>query len=53
MQFYVGRSAQATADVVWQAYASAAAKIGNEKGDTLGDTWPKSAKNGDSPKGGE
>jgi integrase len=52
MQFYVGRSAQATADVVWQAYASATAKIGNEKGDTLGDTWPKAAKNGDSPKGG-
>jgi len=53
MQFYVGRSAQATADVVWQAYASATAKIGNVKGDTLGDTWPKSAQNGDLPKGGE
>jgi len=53
MQFYVGRSAQATADVVWQAYASATAKIGNEKGDTLGDTWAKSAKNADVPKGGQ
>ncbi|MSR31275.1 MAG: site-specific integrase [Gemmataceae bacterium] len=53
MQFYVGRSAQATADVVWQAYARVTTAIGKEKGDSLGDSGPKSAKNGDSPKGGQ
>jgi integrase len=53
MQFYVGRSAQATADVVWQAYSSVKTKNGNEKGDSLGDSGPKSAKNDESPKGGQ
>ncbi len=55
MQFYVGRSAEATADVVWQAFAKAAptAKVGNEKSDSLSDSWPKSPKNGDMPKGAD
>jgi integrase len=40
MQFYVGRSAEATADVVWQAFAKVAppAKTGNEKSDSLSDS---------------
>jgi hypothetical protein len=52
MQFYVGRSAEATADVVWQAFAKAAT-IGNGKSDSLSDSRQKSAENGDEPKGSE
>ncbi len=54
MQFYVGRSAEATADVVWQAFAKTApGKSGNEKSDSLSDSQPKTAENGETPKGGE
>jgi integrase len=55
MQFYVGRSAQATADVVWQAYARASStrKIGNGKGDSLGDSDQNSAKITNGPSGGQ
>ncbi len=44
MQFYVGRSAEATADVVWRAFANATSpeKIGGGKSDSLSDSEPKS-----------
>jgi integrase len=55
MQFYVGRSAEATADLVWQAFAKTApsGKTGNEKSDSLSDSQPKTAENGEVSKGGE
>ena|SRR5581483_4552547 len=55
MQFYVGRSAQVTADVIWQAYmqATSASKAGNQKGDSSGDSRLKTAENGEMPKGGQ
>jgi integrase len=43
MKFYIGRSAAATADVIWQAFANATAN-GKRKGDSLGDSQAKSTK---------
>ena len=47
MRYYVGRSVQATADVVWEAYERTIGQSGNEIRDTLRDT------NGFSEKGPE
>jgi len=54
-RFYVGRSAEATADVIWEAFAKTASSVrtGKQKSDSLSDSGPKSAQNGDEPKGGE
>jgi hypothetical protein len=38
MRYYVGRSVQATADVVWEAYERTKGQPGNEIRDTLRDT---------------
>jgi hypothetical protein len=51
MRFYVGRSVQATADVIWEAYEQATEQPGKEglqKRDTLRDTqgFPKTGPEG-------
>jgi len=45
MRFYVGRSVQATADVVWEAYEQAKKRSGTDLRDSLRDT-PGFSENG-------